>query len=64
MAARRQIHEMEAAREQKAETVQDQVEVNKLDIALPRGEFHFDAKKKKDWKARQDGLGGKNRKQD
>ena len=62
---RRQVHEMEAAREQKAETVQDQVEVNKLDIVLPQGEFHADAKKKKGWKARHDELGaGKNRKQD
>jgi hypothetical protein len=64
-AVRRQVQEMEVAREQKAETVQDQIEVNKLDIVLPQGELHADAKKKKGWKARQDELGaGKDRKQD
>lgn len=64
-AVRRQVQEMEVAREQKAETVQDQIEVNKLDIVLPQGELHADAEKKKGWKARQDQLGaGKDRKQD
>jgi hypothetical protein len=34
---RRQVQEMEAAREQKAGTLQDQIEANKLDIILPGG---------------------------
>lgn len=63
-AVRRQVQEMEAAREHKAETLQDRIEVNKLDIVLPQGEFHADAKKKKGWKARHDELGaGKDQKQ-
>ena len=36
---------MEAAREQKAETLQDRIEVNKLDIVLPGSELHAAAKK-------------------
>jgi len=36
---------MEAAREQKAETLQDRIEVNKLDITLPGGELHAATKK-------------------
>lgn len=56
-AVRRQVQEMEAVREQKMETVQDQFDVNKLDITLPRGDLHADAKKEKGWKARQEKLG-------
>jgi len=64
-AVRRQVLELEVAREQKVQTVQDRIEVNKLDIILPQGELHADAKTKKGWKARQDKLGaGKERKQD
>jgi hypothetical protein len=45
---------MEAARELKAETLQDRIEVNKLDIVLPRGDLHAEGKKQeKGWKARQ-----------
>jgi hypothetical protein len=36
-AVRRQVQEMETAREQKAETLQDRIEVNKLDITLSEG---------------------------
>lgn len=56
-AVRRQIQEMEAARERSVQTAQDRIEVNKLDIVLPQGELHADAKKKKGWKARQGRLG-------
>jgi len=38
-AVRRQVQEMEAAREQKAETLQDRIEVNKLDSPCPRASF-------------------------
>ena len=57
-AVRRQVQEMEAAREQKAETLQDRIEVNKLDITLPGGELHAAAKKQesKGWKTRQEKL--------
>jgi DNA repair ATPase RecN len=57
-AVRRQVQEMEAAREQKAETLQDRIEVNKLDITLPEGELHAATKKQdpKGWKARQEKL--------
>ncbi len=37
---RRQVHEMEAARGQKAETMQVRIEVNKLDITLPADSLH------------------------
>jgi hypothetical protein len=49
---------MEAAREQKAETLQDRIEVNKLDITLPGGELHAATKNQesKGWKARQEKL--------
>lgn len=49
---------MEAAREQKAETLQDRIEVNKLDITLPQGDLHAATKmqESKGWKARQEKL--------
>jgi hypothetical protein len=57
-AVRRQVQEIEAAREQKAETLQDRIEVNKLDITLPGGELHAATKKQesKGWKAQQEKL--------
>jgi hypothetical protein len=46
---------MEAARELKAETMQDRIEVNKLDIVLPHDDLDAaNKKKKKGWKARQE----------
>ncbi|MHC2672776.1 hypothetical protein ACVI1J_004939 [Bradyrhizobium diazoefficiens] len=58
-AVRRQVQEMESARELKGETRQDQIEVNKLDITLPHGELHGpDKKQEKGWKARQTKLSG------
>ena len=41
------------AREQTAETLQDRIEVNKLDITLPGGEFNAATRKQesKGWKA-------------
>jgi hypothetical protein len=58
-AVRRQVYEMEAARDLKAETMQDRIEVNKLDIILPQGEFRAADKKKEaeGWKARREKLG-------
>ncbi len=55
---RRQVYEMETERGQRAETLQDQIEVNKLDITLPRDGLHAAAANKKGdsktrWKARQ-----------
>lgn len=52
------MQEIEAAREQKAETLQDRIEVNKLDITLPGGELHAATRKEesKGWKARQEKL--------
>jgi hypothetical protein len=46
------------AREQKAETLQDRIEVNKLDITLPGSELHAATKKQESrgWKARQEKL--------
>jgi hypothetical protein len=56
-AVRRQVQEMEAAREQKAETLHDRIEVNKLDITLPEGRLHAAEKKQKNgWKTRQGTL--------
>jgi hypothetical protein len=58
---------LEAAREQKAETLQDRIEVNKLDIVLPHGELHGATQKQdsKGWKATQEknsaGLAGRSR---
>jgi hypothetical protein len=42
---RRQVHEMETERGQKAETLQGQIEVDKLDITLPAGSLHAAEKK-------------------
>jgi hypothetical protein len=57
---RRQLYETEAARERKVETVQDQIEVNKLDIVLPHGEFQKAGKKHESgWKGRQKTLGAR-----
>ena len=36
---RRQVYEAEAAQELKAESLQDRIEVNKLEINLPHGEL-------------------------
>ena len=47
---RRQVYEAEAARELKAESLQDRIEVNKLDITLPHGELPGSDHKR--WKAR------------
>lgn len=50
----RQVQEMETARGQKAETLQDRIEVNKLDITLPADSLHgVDVKLAKGWKGRQ-----------
>lgn len=58
---RRQVYEAEAARELKAETIQDRIEVNKLDIVLPHGGMHDPVKKREaeGWKARREKLGTK-----
>ena len=55
---RRQIREMETARELQSERAQDAIEVNKLDVTLPDGKFRFVDRKleAKDWKARQGRL--------
>ncbi|SDI63556.1 MULTISPECIES: hypothetical protein [Bradyrhizobium] len=51
---RRQVQEMKTARGQKAETLQDRIEVNKLDITLPADSLHgVDLKQAKGWKGRQ-----------
>jgi hypothetical protein len=56
---RRQVHEMEAARGQKAETLQDRIEVNKLDITLPADSLHTaDRKQAKGWKGREQKTAG------
>jgi hypothetical protein len=56
-AVRRQVREEEAVRELKAESLHDRIEVNKLDIALPHGEFHrVEKKAEKGWKARREKL--------
>lgn len=61
---RRQVYEMEAARELKAETVQDQIEVNKFDIVLPQAKLDLVQKKKSGWGTRKETLGaGRSHKQ-
>ncbi|WP_271606208.1 MULTISPECIES: hypothetical protein [unclassified Bradyrhizobium] len=47
---RRQVYEAEAARELKVESLQDRIEVNKLDITLPHGELPGSNDKR--WKTR------------
>jgi hypothetical protein len=54
---RRQVHEMEAARGQKEETLQDRIEVNKLDITLPGDSLLAGrGRKASGWKASQEKL--------
>ncbi|WP_342709808.1 hypothetical protein AAFG13_36075 [Bradyrhizobium sp. B124] len=56
---RRQVHEMEAARGQKAETLQERIEVNELDITLPADSLHAaDVKQAKGWKRREQKAAG------